>query len=97
MSYLIRPHACDRHIVDVDVTCASVDQIARAGGRRALDRQHIACGARGREVSNTLGGRAEADGRRTCGAVGVGDVGEEIVVAVTVRVALRRLGLQRNA
>jgi hypothetical protein len=56
-----------------------------------LDRQHIACGASGREVSNTLGGRAEVQGRRTCGAVGVGDVGEEIVVADRCQF-LRRLG-----
>ena len=44
-----------------------------------MDRQHISCRATSSEVSNILGGRAEANGRRTCGAVGVGDVGERIV------------------
>jgi hypothetical protein len=44
-----------------------------------LDRQHIACGASGREVSNTLGGRAEADNCWACGSVG--DVGEGVVAA----------------
>ena len=44
-----------------------------------MDRQHISCRATSSEVSNILGGRAEVQGRRTCGAVGVGDVGEGVV------------------
>ena len=46
-----------------------------------MDRQHISCRATSSEVSNILGGRAEANGRCTCGAVGVGDVGESVVAA----------------
>jgi hypothetical protein len=46
---------------------------------RTLDRQHISCRASSSEVSNILGGRAEANGRCTRGAVGIGDVGKGVV------------------
>ena len=56
-----------------------MDQRAWVSFGRTLDRQHISCRATSSEVCNTLGGRAEANGRRTCGAVGVGDVGKGVV------------------
>ena len=58
-----------------------MDQGARTGGRCTLYGQNSTSFARSREVSNALGGRAEVQGCRTCGAVGVGDVGESIVAA----------------
>ena len=42
-----------------------------------MDREHIACRASSREVSNILGRGAKADGRRTC--VSFGDVGKGVV------------------